>query len=105
MTYPDAITAALERIIALAAGRSVEDLTENRVLLRAIERYWVLAGNAAKAHAQAAGIDMGMEPWSSLAGIRDALAHHRIDEVDPELLHRASTVEINEVMDAVRSAI
>ncbi|CAN5826702.1 hypothetical protein BH24ACT15_BH24ACT15_31250 [soil metagenome] len=103
MTYADAITAALERIISLAAGRSVKDLTENRVLLRAIERYWVLAGNAAKA--QAAGIDVGMEPWSSLAGIRDALAHHRIDEVDPELLHRASTVEINEVVSAVRSAI
>ncbi len=105
MTYADAITAALERVAALAAGRSVEDLDENRVLLRAIERYWVVAGNAAKAYMQAGGIDVGLEPWSSLAGIRDALAHHRIDEADPELLHRASTAEINEVINAVRSAV
>lgn len=105
MTDAEAVIAALGQVAHLADGLSANQLAAEPMRFRAVERNWVLAGNAAKAHAHATGLAAGAQPWSALAGIRDALAHHRIDEADPELLHQASTLEVAEILAAVRSGI
>ncbi|WP_370326087.1 HepT-like ribonuclease domain-containing protein [Euzebya sp.] len=104
MTYVEAVIAALSSVVALTDGLTADQLAADDMRLRAVERYWVLAGNAAKAHAHAAGLSAGAEPWSSLAGIRDALAHHRIDEVDIALLHHAASAEGPALLTEIASA-
>ncbi len=62
MTYLEAVVAALRSLIALTDGMTVAELGADDMRLRAVERYWVLAGNAAKAHAHTAGLSAGVDP-------------------------------------------
>ncbi len=59
MTYLQSVVAALEAVVQLAGGIGPDQLANDHVRLRAVERYWVLAGNAAKAHAHAEGLAAG----------------------------------------------
>ena len=91
MTHVKAVLAALEQAIRPADNQFLESLTEDTIRFREIERWW--------------GLATGAQPWSAVAGIRDALAHHRLDEADPALLHYASTTEAVEIVEVVRAAI
>lgn len=55
---------------------------------------WIQVGELARRHCDRAEIPQGTPPWSGLIGFRAVLAHSTEDEIDYELVHQFSKVDV-----------
>jgi len=80
-----ALRRTLTEITQLIPG-SREAWDRNRVLQLAVMKLWIDAGNYAEAYRKAAGLAVGVEPWSGLVGYRGLLAHLLPEDLNPDRL-------------------
>jgi uncharacterized protein with HEPN domain len=70
----------------------------------ALQRLWIGAGEAARRHCRAAGIDDGIEPWSEIRRLRDYLAHHVVEEIDDTRLFIETVTWTGAYLDRLKTA-
>lgn len=103
--YLDALASLLDQIgELLALGR--EHYDSDLTVRLALQRLWIAAGECSRLYCGASGVEVGVEPWSSLWGYRNVLVHHLLDDIDDDLVWRESTRDLPEyraAIDALRS--
>ncbi|HEX5265410.1 MAG TPA: hypothetical protein VFW24_01425, partial [Acidimicrobiales bacterium] len=70
----------------------------DRVLRLAVERLWITAGNLAEEYRQAAGLEVGRDPWAELAAYRHRLAHGLPDDLSPDRVWTDTTVDLPRIL-------
>ncbi len=79
--------------VALADGKSREDLDTNRQLNLALVRLLEIVGEAAGRVSEATRAGYANVPWSQIVGLRNRLIHG-YDEVDFDVLWRIVQVDL-----------
>lgn len=93
--YLDALAGLLDEIEThLVAGRDRYD-ADGSVRL-AIQRLWIAAGECARRYCSATDTPPGEEPWSSLWGYRNFLAHQLPIDIDNNRVWLESTQAVPE---------
>lgn len=93
---------ACEEAAEFVAGRTIEDLDDDRMLQLALVKLVEIVGEAAKsvsAETQARYPDV---PWSAAVRTRDRLTHHYF-EVNLDVLWSTVTESLPALLDALRS--
>jgi len=62
----------------------------------AVQRLWMAAGECARRYCDAEGIDIGTEPWSSLWGYRNVLAHRLLSEISDRRVWEETAQDLKE---------
>lgn len=75
------------------------------ILRLAVERLWITAGNAAEEYRRAAGVEVGTEPWTELAGYRNRLAHALPGDLSTDRIWADSTADLARILGVVRRTI
>jgi uncharacterized protein with HEPN domain len=87
----------LEQLLDL--GRANFD--SNSATRYAIQRLWILGGECAYRYCDATDTDRGIEPWSSLCGLRNFLAHHLSDEISDDRVWEESVQDLPDIRAAL----
>lgn len=80
-------------------------LDSDVVVRLAVERLWITAGNAAEEYRRAAGVDIGLEPWSDLVGYRNRLAHALPGDLSSERIWADTNADLGRVIADCRRAL
>jgi uncharacterized protein with HEPN domain len=70
----------------------------------AVERLWIIAGNAAEEYGRGAGIEAGVEPWAQVVGDRNRLPHALPGDLSTDRIWTDSTSDLNRLLTEVRAA-
>lgn len=96
------LDSTLRQIQALTPpAKPAWDADEVRQL--AIERLWIIAGNAAEAYRKTAELLPGVEPWAELYGFRSVLAHALPGDIASDRVWHETTVDLPRLLDQVEA--
>ena len=90
-----------ERLEALCAGKTFEAFSEDWVAVMALERLFLIIGEAVKRLPEDLCGRYPEVPWKKIASTRDRLAHG-YDEVEGVILWNAATVSILEMRRTIK---
>lgn len=97
-----AVSSTLRQVQALTPrDKPAWDADEVRQL--AIERLWIVAGNAAEAYRKSAELPPGVEPWAELYGFRSVLAHALPGDIASDRVWHETTVDLPRLLDQVEA--
>lgn len=100
----DALVATLEQLKQVFPGDKASWNDEILVLL-AVERLWITAGNLAEAYRIDRGIAAGIEPWSELVGYRHLLAHALPGDVSSVRVFADTATDLDRILAEVREHV
>ena len=92
---------AAGKVEALCAGKSFDAFSEDWVAVMALERLFLIIGEAVKRLPDDLCERYSEVPWRRIASTRDRLAHG-YDEVEGVILWNAATVSIREMRSTIR---
>ena len=99
-----ALRDALDRLDRLVkSGKDRYEAEETARL--AVQRLWIAAGECARRYGVAASIDAGAEPWSTLWGYRNFLAHRLPSEVGDNRVWAETLTDLPGYRTAVNKAL
>ena len=98
------IEEAAERVEALCAGKTYEMFSQDWVALMALERLFLIIGEAVKRLPEDLCGRYPQVPWRKIASTRDRLAH-AYDEVEGVILWNAATVSILEMRSTIKEML
>ncbi len=96
----------LEAIATLVA-RGEQVYRTDLACRMAVQRLWIAVGECARRYCDASGADLGEEPWSSLWGYRNVLAHRLPAEISDERVWAETTQDLAEcrgVLEQLRAS-
>jgi uncharacterized protein with HEPN domain len=92
------LTSTLRQIqSSTPADKAAWDADAERRL--AIERLWIMAGNAAEAYRKAVDIPPRVEPWAELYGFRSVLAHALPGDIASDRVWHETTVDLPRLLE------
>jgi uncharacterized protein with HEPN domain len=95
------IEEAAEKVESLCAGKTFEAFSEDWVAVMALERLFLIIGEAVKRLPEDLCESYPQVPWRKIASTRDRLAHG-YDEIEGVILWNAATVSIREMRHTIR---
>ncbi|MGI8427499.1 MAG: HepT-like ribonuclease domain-containing protein [Actinomycetota bacterium] len=87
------VLAHLERL--LGAGKANYDT--NFATRLAFQRLWIVAGECAKRYCDASDDDLGLDPWASLWGYRNFLAHRLLSEINDDRVWHETAADLKDL--------
>ena len=95
------IEEAAEKIEVLCAGKSFEVFSEDWVAGMALERLFLIIGEAVKRLPEDLCEKYSEVPWRKIASTRDRLAHG-YDEIESVILWNAATVSVQQMRSTIK---
>ncbi len=93
---------AAEAVAQFVAGRSREDLEQDRMLLFALAHAIEILGEAANKVSPEARAAASQIPWAAIVAMRNRLIHGYFD-INTTIVWRTATVEVPELVPLLRA--